>query len=81
MLYRKLRAEMFAQEKKMPDIQKVISRGSSYVSACFNGKNEFTMAEAYLILDMLGLPYLDLPKYFPPAGIDGMQLQPGALSA
>lgn len=81
MLYRKLRAEMFAQDKKMPDVQKAIGRGSSYVSACFTGKNDFSLAEAYLILDLLCLPYLDLPKYFPPNGIDGMQLQPGALSA
>lgn len=81
MLYRNLRAELTRQGLQIGDLGRAIDKCHSSVSLRMCGHTPFTMEEAYTIMDFLGLPYLDLPKYFPPKGIDGMQLQPGMLSA
>ena len=81
MLYQDLRAEMFRQGCKMPDVAAAIGVSGTGTSLRFNGHRDFTTAEAYTILDLLGLPYADFTHYFPPNGIRGMELQPGLASA
>lgn len=81
MLYLNLRAELTRQGKQVRDLCPVIGMCVSSVSLRMCGHADFTIADAYAILEFLGLPFADLPKYFPPKGIDGLQLQPGALSA
>ena len=81
MLYLKLRGAITERGHQISDLVHVIDKCPSAVSLRMCGHIPFSLPEAYAILDFLGIPYTELPAYFPPNGHAGLQLQPGALTA
>lgn len=50
------------------DLGFVIQKGKSYISERINGKKPWSIDEVYSICDWLGLPYAEIPRYFPKGG-------------
>lgn len=51
------------------EVAKALGISETSMSFRFSGRYPFTLAEAYVILDLLGRPYSDLPRLFPKDGI------------
>lgn len=77
MLYRTLRAEMVKQNVTRDDLSKWLGCSKATVSADFTGKRSFSMQDVYIIMDKLNLPYTEIATYFPPNGIDGLEMMQG----
>lgn len=77
MLFRTLRAEMVKQGVSREDFAEWLGCSKATVSADFTGKRSFSMQDVYIIMDRLNLPYEEIQTYFPPNGIDGLQLMRG----
>lgn len=74
MLYRTLRAEMVRQNVTRDDLAGWLGCSKGTLCADFTGKRSFSMQDVYIIMDRLDLPYAEIMNYFPPNGIDGLQL-------
>lgn len=72
MLYLKLRGAITERGYQIADLVPVIDKCPSAVSLRMCGHIPFSLPEAYAILDFLGIPYTELPTYFPPNGHVGV---------
>lgn len=64
--YHELRAKLYAYRFLYRDIAERIGKSVSYVSLRFEGKSDWTVDDAYLILEMIDEPAEKLSFYFPP---------------
>ena len=67
-LFRKLRGAIAAAGTTCREISEELGINPATLSAKMNGKQPFTLWEAYQILSMLDLPESEINTYFPPDG-------------
>lgn len=77
MLFRTLRAELLRQSVTREDLADLLGCSKATLSADFTGKRSFSMQDVYIIMDKLNLPYTQIATFFPPNGIDGLELMQG----
>ena len=73
MLFRTLRAELLRQNVPRDELADLLGCSKATLCANFTCKRSFSMQDVYIIMDRLNLPYVEIPTYFPPNGIDGME--------
>lgn len=66
--YLELRQAMERAGYDQPALAKRIGRSPSYVSCRFRGLREWELEDAYRTMDLLGLPYEQIPHLFPRGG-------------
>lgn len=66
--YFKLRQQLFALGMTQEELCREIGKGQQYMSYRMNGKKSFTVDEAYVILDILGVPKDRFTEFFPKRG-------------
>lgn len=64
----KLRGALIAADIDGPYLARKLQRGSAYISKRMMGREPWTIAECYDILDLLHIPHNRLAEYFPPKG-------------
>lgn len=69
-LYGELRMLMKANGMDTEQTARRIGRRTSYFSQRMNGHASFTVAEAYTLLDLFGVPHERLHEVFPPVRKD-----------
>ncbi|MGI5885427.1 MAG: hypothetical protein ACOX83_10770, partial [Candidatus Spyradocola sp.] len=62
------RRALKARKITVEDLALHLKRSAAYVSQRLNGA-PWTQAEMYSIMDLLQIPYHQLPQYFPPGGM------------
>ena len=67
--YLRIQSELFRHEIDRKYLGELIGRGKNYISSRFCGNRSFTVEEAYLMLDLCGIPHSEFSLYFPPCGI------------
>lgn len=68
-LYTELRREMYAQKVTQADLTAALEVSTTYISARFTGHQQWTMEDAFRILDLLQLPHNKILTYFPRGGV------------
>lgn len=67
--FKALKDLMYEQEVTQEMIAKKIGRSQSYVISRMIARQPFEMDEVYTICDYLGIPYTEIPRYFPRGGV------------
>lgn len=70
MIYGRLHNELRAQRISTTELGRVIGTSHAGVSRRMNGKTPWTIAEAYKVLNYLGIDQTLVFDYFPPGGIE-----------
>ena len=68
--YKQLKTAMFSNDVTWEDLAKEIGKSKSYVSHRSTGKMPFDMNEVYKICDFINIPYEEIPRFFPPNGLE-----------
>lgn len=68
-LYRKLRGRMAEYDDRQQDASEAIGISLMALNKKLNGKSEFTLREAYGLLDRYDVPHSEIGEYFPAGGI------------
>lgn len=66
--YLDLRKELYGAEIDQRQIGKIIGRSKSYVNVRMTGKADWTIGEAYALLQALGRQPEEIYQFFPPNG-------------
>lgn len=64
--FAKLRGEIIAHDISHGEFAEGIGLSKSAVSQRLNGHKEWRLCEIYAVMDFFGLPYSEIPDYFPP---------------
>lgn len=67
--YAELRGLMAANDYSRAQLGRKLGRQSTYMNLRFAGHRDFTLCEAYTILDLFHVPHSRLHEIFPPDGI------------
>lgn len=70
-LFHKLTVKMLDEGVTQADLAKTFGVSQTAVTRRFNGKNQWELDWVYTTCDMLGIPYIEIPLYFPPKIVKG----------
>lgn len=64
-MLKKLKTELFANDIIQDMVCEQLGKSQTYVTNRMTGKKSFSLKDAYLICDMLELPYSNILELFP----------------
>lgn len=73
-LFVNLKALIRANGITITDIANKTNRSIGYYTVRFSGEYAFNIEDIYVICDMIGAPYADIPTLFPRGGKDNARL-------
>lgn len=74
--FKYLKDLMYEQEVTQEMLAKRLKRSQSYVISRMIARQSFEIDEVYSICDYLGIPYAEIPRYFPRGGVAKPQIDP-----
>ena len=63
--FKKLRMLMTGEDIGRQEVAEALGRSRRYVDVRMIGSAPWTLQEVYILCDMFGIPYIDIPAYFP----------------
>ncbi len=67
-MFKKLKTEMFAQDIDQKYLCEKLGKSQTYITQRMTGKKPWTMADVYIICDLLKIPYANIAVFFPNGG-------------
>lgn len=68
--YRALKTKLFDLEIDQKELARKLQRSATYVSERMAAKRDWGLEDVYVICDLIGVPYQEIPVYFPKGGIE-----------
>ena len=69
--FHKLTVKMLDECVTQADLAKTFGVSQTSVTRRFNGTIPWDLDWVYIVCDMLGIPYIEIPLYFPPKIVKG----------
>jgi hypothetical protein len=67
-MLKRLKTALFANDIDYAYLSKKLGRSKDYICDRMTGRKAWNIEEIYVLCDMLDIPYIEIPEYFPRGG-------------